>query len=161
MSLSTENQAVVLPHKGRGIASFIIGVTCIIITLLLLIGIAMSGPELPRPMIIALEVLPSGVLCAALIGIALGFVSARDRSSRKLYPLLGLTLKHDDRTRPHVEADFFSRGGMIHLGEDREAGRPLLFHRNFKSGEGLSHRIPARLGDQAFISRMCGGRSRV
>jgi hypothetical protein len=92
MSLSTENQAVVLSHNGRGIASFIIGVTCIIVTLLLLIGIAMGGTELPRPMIIALEVLPSGVLCAALIGIALGFLGARDRPSRKLYPILGLTL---------------------------------------------------------------------
>jgi len=91
MSLSTENQAVVLPHKGRGIASFIIGVTCIIITLLL-VGIAMSETELPRPMITALGVLSSGMLCAALIGIALGFFGAKDRSSKKLYPLLGLTL---------------------------------------------------------------------
>ena len=91
MSLSTENQAVVLTHKGRGIASFIIGATCIIITLLL-VGIAMSETELPRPMIIALGVLSSGMLCAALIGIALGFFGAKDRSSRNLYPLLGLTL---------------------------------------------------------------------
>jgi hypothetical protein len=29
---------------------------------------------------------------AHLIGIALGFFGAKDRSSRKLYPLLGLTL---------------------------------------------------------------------
>jgi len=91
MSLSPENQAVVLTHKGRGIASFIIGVTCIIITLLL-VGIARSETELPSPMIIALGVLSSGMLCAALIGIALGFFGAKDRSSRKLYPLLGLTL---------------------------------------------------------------------
>ena len=91
MSLSTENQAVVLTHKGRGIASFIIGVTCIIITLLL-VGIARSETELPSPMIIALGVLSSGMLCASLIGIALGFFGAKDRSSRKLYPLLGLTL---------------------------------------------------------------------
>ena len=92
MSVSTENQAVVLTHKGLGIASFIIGVTCIIIALLLLVGIAMSETELPRPMNIALGVLPSGMLCAALIGIALGFFGAKDRSSRRLYPLLGLTL---------------------------------------------------------------------
>ena len=91
MSLSTENQAVVLPHKRRGIASFIIGVTCIIITLLL-VGIAMSETELPRPLTNALGVLSSGMLCAALIGIALGLLGAKDRSSRKLYPLLGLTL---------------------------------------------------------------------
>ena len=91
MSLSPEHQAVVLPHKGRGIASFIIGVICIIITLLL-VGIAMSKTEPPRPLIDALGVLSAGMLCAALIGIALGLFGARDRSSRKLYPLLGLTL---------------------------------------------------------------------
>jgi hypothetical protein len=91
MSFGTENQAVVLTHKGRGIASFVIGVACIIITLLLL-GIAMSETELPRPMIIALGVLSSGMLCTALIGTALGFSGAKDRLSRKLYPLLGLTL---------------------------------------------------------------------
>jgi len=91
MSLSTENQAVVLTHKSRGIASFVIGVACIIITLLL-VGIAMSGTELSRPMITALGVISSGMLCAALIGIVLGFFGAKDRSSRKLYPILGLTL---------------------------------------------------------------------
>jgi hypothetical protein len=91
MSISTENQAVVLTHKGRGIASFIIGVACIIITLLL-VGIAMSGTELPRLTTIALGVLSSAMLCAALIGIALGLFGTKDRSSRKLYPLLGLIL---------------------------------------------------------------------
>jgi len=32
------------------------------------------------------------MLCANLIGIAVGFSGARDRSSRKLYPLIGLAL---------------------------------------------------------------------
>jgi hypothetical protein len=91
MTITTENQAVILDHKWQGIASSIIGVTSIIITLLL-VGIAMSGTEPPRPMITALGVLSSGMLCASLIGIALGFFGAKDRSSRKLYPLLGLTL---------------------------------------------------------------------
>jgi Na+/phosphate symporter len=91
MTITTENQAVILTDKWQGIASSIIGVTSIIIALLL-VGIAMSRTEPPRPMIAALGVLSSGMLCANLIGIALGFFSARDRSSRKLYPLLGLTL---------------------------------------------------------------------
>jgi hypothetical protein len=91
MSISMENQAVVLAHKGRGIASFIIGVTCIIVTLLVA-GIAMSKTDLSKPMMITLGVLASGMLCADLIGIALGFFGAKDRSSKKLYPLLGLTL---------------------------------------------------------------------
>ena len=34
----------------------------------------------------------NGMLCVNLIGIALGFFGAKDSSSRKLYPLLGLTL---------------------------------------------------------------------
>lgn len=91
MSLSTENQAVVLTHKGRGIASFVIGVACVVITLLLT-GITMSATVLPRPMITALGVLSDGMLSAALLGIVLGFLGAKDRSSRKLYPLLGLIL---------------------------------------------------------------------
>jgi hypothetical protein len=91
MTIATENQTVILVHKRRGIASSIIGATSIIITLLL-VGIATSGTEPPRPVITALQVLATVMLCANLIGIALGFFGARDRSSRKLYPLLGLAL---------------------------------------------------------------------
>jgi hypothetical protein len=91
MTITTENQTVIHIHKWQGIASSIIGVTSIIITLLL-VGIAMSGTEPPKPMITALWVLSSGMLCANLIGIVLGFFGAKDRASRKLYPLLGLTL---------------------------------------------------------------------
>jgi hypothetical protein len=52
----------------------------------------MSGTQPPRPMIAALWVLSCGMLCANLIGIVLGFFGVKDRSSRKLYPLLGLIL---------------------------------------------------------------------
>jgi hypothetical protein len=91
MTITMENKTVILIHRWQGIASSIIGVTSIIITLLL--GrIAMSGTEPPKPMITALWALSSGMLCANLIGIALGFFGAKDRSSRKLYPLLGLAL---------------------------------------------------------------------
>jgi glucose uptake protein GlcU len=91
MTIITENQAVILIHKWQGIASSIIGVTSIIFNLLL-VGIVMSGTEPPRPMSTALSVFSGGMLCANLIGIALGVFDAKDRSSRKLYPLLGLTL---------------------------------------------------------------------
>jgi glucose uptake protein GlcU len=91
MTITTENQAVIPIHKWQGIASSIIGVTSVIITLLL-VGIAMSGTQPPRPVNTALSVLSSAMLCANLIGIALGFFGAKDRSSRKLYALLGLTL---------------------------------------------------------------------
>ena len=91
MTITTENQADLPVHRRRGIASSIIGATSIILTLLLF-GMAMSGTEPPRPVVIALQVLNSGMLCANLIGIGLGFFGARDRASRKLYPLLGLIL---------------------------------------------------------------------
>jgi hypothetical protein len=87
--ITTDNQAVIPIHKLQGIASSIIGVTSIIFNLLLL-GMVMSGTE--PPMCIALSVLSNGMLCVNLIGIALGFFGAKDSSSRKLYPLLGLTL---------------------------------------------------------------------
>jgi hypothetical protein len=91
MTITTANQAVIPTHKWQGIASSIIGVTSTIITLLL-VGIAMSATEPPRPMITALGALSSGMLCANLVGMALGFFGVKDRSSRKLYPLLGLIL---------------------------------------------------------------------
>jgi len=91
MTITTENQAVILVHKWQGIASSVIGVTSIIFNSLL-VGIAMSGTKPPTLVNTALLVLSSGMLCANLIGIALGFLGAKDRSSRKLYPLLGLIL---------------------------------------------------------------------
>lgn len=91
MTSTTENQTVVLVHKWQGIASSIIGATSIMITLLL-VGIAVSGTEPPKPIVTALWVLSSGMLCANLIGIALGLYGAKDRSSRKLCSLFGVTL---------------------------------------------------------------------
>jgi glucose uptake protein GlcU len=91
MTVATENQTVIHVHKWQGIASSIIGVTSILITLLL-VGMTMSGTEPPKPVVTALSVLSSGMLCANLIGIVLGVLGAKDRSSRKLYPVLGLAL---------------------------------------------------------------------
>ena len=91
MTITTEIQAVVPSHKWQGIASSIIGATAIMITLLL-VGIATSGTEPPEPIITALWVLSSGILCANLIGIALAFYGVKDPSSRRLYSLLGVTL---------------------------------------------------------------------
>ena len=73
MTITTENQAVIPIHKWQGIASSIIGVTSIIFNLLL-VGMVMSGTELPRPMSTALSVLSNGMLCVNLIGIALGSI---------------------------------------------------------------------------------------
>src|SRR5262245_2229337 len=91
MTVTTDNQAVILTHKWPGIASSVIGVTSVMFTLLLF-GLGMSGAEPSRPVNPALGVLSSAMLCANLIGVALGFFGAKDRASRKLYPRLGLTL---------------------------------------------------------------------
>ena len=91
MTTTTENQAVILTHRWQGIASSIIGVVSVMITLLL--GrIAMSGTEPSGLMLTALAVVPSAMLCANLVGIGLGIFGAKDRASRKLYPRLGLAL---------------------------------------------------------------------
>jgi hypothetical protein len=91
MSLGTDKQAVLRPHKRLGMASFIIGATCIIV-ILLVAGIVMIWSELPAPLMTALEIVPAVILCAALVGLGLGIFGAGDRSSRKLYPLLGIAL---------------------------------------------------------------------
>jgi len=91
MTITTENKAAILIHGWRGIASCLIGAVSIIYTSLL--GwIVMSGTQPPRSIMTALWVFSCVMLCANLIGIALGFSGARDRSSRKLYPLIGLAL---------------------------------------------------------------------
>ena len=83
MTLTTQNQAVILIHKWQGIASSTIAATSIIITSLLF-GIAMSGTELPRPLSTALSVLSSGRRFANATEIALGSFGAKDRLLRKL-----------------------------------------------------------------------------
>jgi hypothetical protein len=91
MTVTTQNQAVIPADKWQGIASSVIGVTSVIFNLLL-VGMVMSGTKPPGPVSTALSVLATAMLCANLIGIVLGLLGARDRSSRKLYPLLGLAL---------------------------------------------------------------------
>jgi hypothetical protein len=93
-TMTMENQSVIRTHKGTGIASFIIGVICTV-TIMVLIGFAAvmtstgrATPELN--MIIGL-----GMISACfvdLIGIGLGVFGAADRSSKKVYPVLGLIL---------------------------------------------------------------------
>jgi hypothetical protein len=94
MSITMENQAPVRSHKGTGIASFIIGLisVALVMTLVGTAGVMTKAgtmtPELT--MLIGLGIISAGFV--DLIGIGLGFFGAVDRSSKKVYPVLGLTL---------------------------------------------------------------------
>jgi hypothetical protein len=94
MSITMENQATIRTHKGKGIASFALGVTSVV-GILVLIGAAAvmtkTGKLTPELNVI----LGLGMISAVfvdLIGIALGFFGAVDRTSKKTYPALGLAL---------------------------------------------------------------------
>jgi hypothetical protein len=94
MTITMENQATMRTHKGTGIASFVIGMTCVIL-IMALIGtaavMAKTGRITPElNVIIGLGII--AVCFVDLIGIVLGFFGAADRSSKKVYPVLGLIL---------------------------------------------------------------------
>jgi hypothetical protein len=94
MSITMENQPTIRTHKGIGIASFIMGVTSVIL-FLALIGTAgvmtQTGKLTPAiNMIIGLSMFAACFV--DLIGIGLGFFGALDRRSKKTYPALGLAL---------------------------------------------------------------------
>jgi hypothetical protein len=94
MTIAMENQAIIRRHKGTGIASFIIGVTCVI-SVLALVGAAgvmtQSGKLTPElNVLLGLGILSAGLV--DMIGIGLGLFGAVDRSSKKAFPVLGLSL---------------------------------------------------------------------
>jgi hypothetical protein len=94
MTITMENQATIRTHNGKGIASFIIGVTSFVVVLAL-IGTAgvMSKAGTMTPQLTMLIGLGMISACFVdLIGIGLGVVGTVDRSSKKVYPVLGLTL---------------------------------------------------------------------
>ena len=94
MTMTMENQATIRTHNGKGIASFIIGVTSVVF-ILALIGTAgvMTKAGTMTPQLAML--LGLGMISACfvdLIGIGLGIAGAVERSSKKVYPVLGLAL---------------------------------------------------------------------
>jgi hypothetical protein len=94
MSITMENQATIRTHKGKGIASFIMGVTSVIL-FLALIGTAGVMTHTGRMAPEIAMILGLGMFAACfvdLIGIGLGVFGAFDRSSKKTYPALGLAL---------------------------------------------------------------------
>ncbi len=94
MSITMENQTNTRTHNGKGIASFIIGVTSAVFVLALIGTSAVmtkAGTMTPQFTIL----LGLGMISACfvdLIGIGLGISGAVDRSSKKVYAVLGLAL---------------------------------------------------------------------
>jgi len=94
MTMTLENPSVIRGHKGLGIASFVISITCLIamVGLVVVAGVTTNaGRATPEfNMIIGLSMIST--VFVDLIGIVLGIFGAADRSSKKVYPVLGLIL---------------------------------------------------------------------
>lgn len=94
MTMTMENPATIRTHKRIGIASFVIGMTCVIL-IMALFGSAGAMAKTGRitaelKMMMGLGII--AVCFVSLIGIVLGFFGAADRLSKKIYPVLGLSL---------------------------------------------------------------------
>jgi hypothetical protein len=94
MTMTMENPSMIRGHKGLGIASFLIGLVCLITAmgLLAVAGLtAHAGKATPEfNMIIGLGMF--AIVFADLLGVVLGIFGAADRASKKVYPALGLVL---------------------------------------------------------------------
>jgi hypothetical protein len=94
MTITMDNQSAIRTHNRKGVASFVIGVISFV-SVLVLVGTAgvmtQAGTMTPQVnVLMGLALISAGFV--DLIGIALGVVGAADRSSKKLYPVLGLAL---------------------------------------------------------------------
>jgi hypothetical protein len=94
MTLTMDNQASIRAHKGTGIASFIIGVTSftLILALIATAGVMTQTGKLTPELNILIGFGMISACFVDLIGIGLGFFGAVDRSSKKVFPVLGLVL---------------------------------------------------------------------
>lgn len=94
MTMTMESPTVLRSHKSSGIASFIIGVTCVIAMMAMVATAGVmtnAGRATPEfNMIVGLGMISACFI--DLIGIVLGVFGAADRSSKKVYPVLGLVL---------------------------------------------------------------------
>ena len=94
MTMTMGNQTAIRRHKGSGIASFVIGAASVALVLAL-VGTAgvmtKNGTMTPEiSMIVGLGVISACLI--DLIGLGLGVFGTVDRSSKKVYPVLGLVL---------------------------------------------------------------------
>jgi hypothetical protein len=94
MTMTMDNQTTIRTHKGIGIASFIIGVTCVTLVLALVgtTGVMAKAGKLTPELSIIIGLGMLSACFVELIGIGLGIFGAVDRSSKKVYPVMGLIL---------------------------------------------------------------------
>lgn len=94
MTMVLENPSNIRGHKGLGIASFAIGVICFITVMGLVVTAGMvtnAGRATAEfNMIMGLSMI--SVVFVDLVGIVLGIFGVANRSSKKVYPVLGLIL---------------------------------------------------------------------
>jgi len=90
-----ENQMATRTHKGKGIASFVIGVTSVATVVALIAAATVSQIKTGKVTPELTMILGLGMISVAfvdLIGLGLGAFGAADRASKKTFPALGLTL---------------------------------------------------------------------
>jgi hypothetical protein len=94
MSITMEDQATIRTHKGKGIASFAIGVTSVIVFMALIgtAGVMTQTGKLTPELNVVIGLGMFAACLLDLIGIGLGLSGAVDRGSKKTYPALGLAL---------------------------------------------------------------------
>jgi hypothetical protein len=94
MSITMVNQATIPTHKGIGIASFITGVTSVILFLAFIgtVGVMTYTGKVTHEISMIIGLSMFAVCFVDVIGITLGFCGILDRASKKTYPTLGLTL---------------------------------------------------------------------
>jgi hypothetical protein len=87
-----ENPSVTRGHKGLGISSFIIGVICLITVMGLVVtaGVVTNAGRATHEFNTIMGLSMISVVFIDLVGIVLGIFGAADRSSKKVYPVLGL-----------------------------------------------------------------------
>jgi hypothetical protein len=83
---------IVRRHKGLGIASFVIALICLVL-ILMLFGIAGAMTNAGKATPEFNTIIGFGLFFAwfvDVVGVALGIAGALDRSSKKVFPVLGL-----------------------------------------------------------------------
>jgi hypothetical protein len=94
MTMTMDNHTAIRTHNRSGIASFIIGATSValVVGAIVTAGVMTSNGTMTPEFSMMLGLALFGACFVDLIGIGLGIFGAADRSSKKVYPVLGLVL---------------------------------------------------------------------